>query len=115
MKGLAFERKSGILHKLLRAKMSSREVTRLLLAWSAGDDQALQELTPLVYRELHRLAHQCMQGERDGHTLQTSALVNEACLIPFGQRDLKPGRGGCASVSIELCGVASHQTMMVLY
>src|SRR5215471_2014835 len=56
---------------------ASDEVTQLLLAWNAGDDQALAQLTPLVYNELHRLAHRYMAGERTGHSLQTSALVNE--------------------------------------
>jgi RNA polymerase sigma factor (TIGR02999 family) len=55
-------------------------VTQLLLAWSAGDEKALSELTPLVYRELHNLARRYMAGERLGHTLQASALVNEAYL-----------------------------------
>lgn len=54
------------------------DVTRLLGAWRAGDEQALAELTPLVYRELHRLARSAMRGERPGHTLQTTALVHEA-------------------------------------
>jgi len=56
------------------------EVTQLLRAWSAGDEQALAKLMPLVYEELHRLARRYMAGERSGHTLQTSALVNEAYL-----------------------------------
>lgn len=56
---------------------SSGEVTQLLIAWREGDQSALEHLTPLVYRELHRLARRCMRRERDGHTLQTSALVNE--------------------------------------
>jgi RNA polymerase sigma-70 factor (ECF subfamily) len=55
-------------------------VTQLLQQWSHGDDSALSELTPLVYEELHRLAHHYMDGERPGHTLQTTALVNEAYL-----------------------------------
>jgi RNA polymerase sigma-70 factor, ECF subfamily len=55
-----------------------RDITRLLLAWNNGDEAALEELTPLVYAELHRLARRYMGGERSGHTLQTSALVNEA-------------------------------------
>ena len=54
------------------------ELTQLLRAWSEGDDQALEKLVPLVYTELHRLARHYMAGERAGHTLQTSALVNEA-------------------------------------
>lgn len=56
------------------------EVTRLLLAWSDGDQAALEKLVPLVYDELHRLAGHYMSGERPGHTLQTTALVNEAYL-----------------------------------
>ncbi len=59
---------------------SSKEVTQLLVDWSDGNREALDELMPLVYEELHRLAHQCMGRERAGHTLQSSALVNEAYL-----------------------------------
>ena len=59
---------------------SDHEVTRLLKAWSGGDEQALEELTPLVYRQLHQIAQRYMRGERSGHTLQTTALVNEAYL-----------------------------------
>src|SRR5438445_1405192 len=55
-------------------------VTQLLQQWSRGDNAALAELTPLVYDELRRLAHHYMEGERPGHTLQTTALVNEAYL-----------------------------------
>ena len=54
------------------------EVSELLRAWSDGDCGALDRLTPLVYDELHRLARRYMRGERPGHSLQTSALVNEA-------------------------------------
>lgn len=61
-------------------ELPAHEVTRLLQAWSEGDEGALQELMPLVYKELHRLARRYMAGERSGHTLQTSALVNEAYL-----------------------------------
>lgn len=56
----------------------SNDVTRLLQAWREGDAAALESLLPLVYDELHRLAHFYIAGERRGHTLQTSALVNEA-------------------------------------
>lgn len=59
---------------------SSHDVTLLLKAWSAGDDQALEKLTPLVYRQLHQIAKRYMGGERSGHMLQTTALVNEAYL-----------------------------------
>jgi len=57
---------------------SPKEITRLLAAWSDGDQSALDKLVPLVQSELHRLAHHYMGRERPGHTLQTSALVNEA-------------------------------------
>lgn len=60
--------------------MQGADVTRLLQAWRAGDAHARDALTPLVYRELQRLAHQAMRGERPGHTLQTTALVHEAFL-----------------------------------
>jgi RNA polymerase sigma-70 factor, ECF subfamily len=53
------------------------DVTALLQAWSAGDEAALERLTPLVYEELRRTAHRHMARERTGHTLQTTALVNE--------------------------------------
>jgi RNA polymerase sigma factor (TIGR02999 family) len=53
-------------------------ITQLLVAWKQGDQAALEQLTPLVYRELHRLAHGYLKGERQGHVLQTTALVNEA-------------------------------------
>jgi RNA polymerase sigma factor (TIGR02999 family) len=53
------------------------DVTLLLRAWGDGDEQALEKLTPLVYQELHRRAHWHMAREQDGHTLQTTALVNE--------------------------------------
>jgi len=59
---------------------SQHTVTQLLEQWSHGDDAALAELTPLVYDELRRLAHRHMSGERPDHTLQTTALVNEAYL-----------------------------------
>src|SRR5215831_12527208 len=60
--------------------MSSKsgEVTRLLHNWSSGDANALNELAPLVYEELHRLAGTFLRGERPGHTLQATALVHEA-------------------------------------
>jgi len=57
-----------------------REVTQLLAEWSSGDESALGELLPLIEKELHRLAHHYMSRERAGHTLQTTALINEAYL-----------------------------------
>jgi len=59
---------------------SPHEVTRLLRAWSDGDEAALARLAPLVEAELHRLAGSYLRRERPGHTLQTTALVNEAYL-----------------------------------
>jgi len=57
-----------------------QRVTELLAQWSNGDNAALAELTPLIYEELRRLAHHQMAGQRPDHTLQTTALVNEAYL-----------------------------------
>ena len=57
---------------------AAHEVTELLQDWSEGDESALERLIPLVYDELHRLAHQHMKRERPGQILQTSALINEA-------------------------------------
>jgi RNA polymerase sigma-70 factor (ECF subfamily) len=56
------------------------EITGLLVAWGGGDESALERLVPLVYDELRHLAHRYMSRERPGHTLQTTALVNEAYL-----------------------------------
>ena len=57
-----------------------RSVTELLTLWCSGDESALEQLTPLVHAELHRLARRQMRNERAGHTLQTTAVVNEAYL-----------------------------------
>jgi RNA polymerase sigma-70 factor (ECF subfamily) len=59
---------------------ATHEVTQLLKAWTGGDEQALEKLTPLVYRQLHQVAQRCMAGQRPDHTLQTTALVNEVYL-----------------------------------
>ncbi len=59
---------------------SPHEVTGLLRAWSAGDEEALRKLMPLVYQELHRAARRYMAGERSVHTLQPTALINEVYL-----------------------------------
>src|ERR1041385_1464617 len=64
------------------------DVTQLLVAWGNGDQAARDELMPLVYAELHRLAHRHIKKERPGHTLQTSALVNEAFVRLVDQRDV---------------------------
>ena len=62
------------------AMSTTHEVTRLLAEWAKGNEQALDDLTPLVYRELRRLAASCLRKERQGHTLQPTALVHEAYL-----------------------------------
>jgi RNA polymerase sigma-70 factor, ECF subfamily len=62
-------------------KPTPHELTKLLLAWSDGDKEALDRLIPLVYDELHRLAKNYMRKERAGHTLQTTALIHEAYLL----------------------------------
>ena len=63
-----------------REPPSKAEVTQLLKAWSEGDDAALEQLTPVVENELHRIAHRCMAREKPGHILQSAALVNEVYL-----------------------------------
>jgi len=65
---------------------ASQQVTGLLAAWREGDQSALERLLPLVEAELHRLAHRYMSKERRDHTLQTTALVNEAYLKLVDQR-----------------------------
>jgi len=59
---------------------TASDITQLLMAWSEGNETALEKLVPLVEAELHRLARRYLKGERPGHTLQTTALVNEAYL-----------------------------------
>ncbi|MCA1616736.1 MAG: sigma-70 family RNA polymerase sigma factor [Acidobacteria bacterium] len=63
-----------------------RELTQLLIDWGDGDKEAFERLTPLVYDELRRMAHAHMNRERAGHTLQTTALVNEAYVRLIDQR-----------------------------
>jgi len=67
-------------------EVPKHEITELLQAWRQGDEHALEKLTPQLYRELHRAARGCMARERGGHTLQTTALINELYLRLF---DLK--------------------------
>jgi RNA polymerase sigma factor (TIGR02999 family) len=67
----------------------SGDVSTLLHAWSEGDQHALARLTPIVYDELHRLARRYMRKERAGHSLQTSALVNEAYMRLVGYRHME--------------------------
>ncbi len=65
--------------------VSPQEITRLLAEWAGGDRAALDQLAPLVHAELRRIARRQMSGERHGHTLQATALVNEAYLRLAGQ------------------------------
>lgn len=68
---------------------SSHEVTQLLAAWGNGDQVARDQLMGVVYDELHRLAHRYMKRESPGHTLQTSALVNEAFVRLVDQKNVR--------------------------
>jgi len=65
------------------------EITQLLQVWGDGDNQALEKLTPLLYKELHRMAHRYMRQERSGHTLQTTALINEAYIRLMGWKNVR--------------------------
>ncbi|OLD27728.1 MAG: hypothetical protein AUJ04_03405 [Acidobacteria bacterium 13_1_40CM_3_55_6] len=67
----------------------SDKVTRLLLEWGDGNQQALEALVPLIYKELRNLAHNFLYRERPGHTLQTTALVHEAYLKLIDQNDAR--------------------------
>lgn len=67
----------------------SHDVTQLLERWRGGEKTALDELTPLVYAELRRLAHRYISHERPGHTLQTTALVNEAYVRLVDKKDIQ--------------------------
>lgn len=79
------------------------DVTELLVAWGAGQRAALDELVPLVYSELRRLAHRYMRGERRDHPLQTTALVNEAYLrLVDGQRVNWHGRTHFYAVAAQV-------------
>lgn len=78
------------------------EVTGLLVAWSQGDSQAYEKLVPLVYAELHRMAHRYMSRERPGHTLQTTALVGEAYLRLVDQKVHWQNRAHFFGIAAEL-------------
>lgn len=69
--------------------LSTPGLTELLSDWQQGDQTALDRLTPLVYDELRRIAHRYVQRERNGHTLETTALVNEAYLRLAGQKKIE--------------------------
>ena len=78
-------------------------ITKLLLAWNGGDQAALDRLMPLVHDELRRLAHRYMSGERSGHPLQTTALVNEAYVrLVDSSRERWQNRAHFFAVSAQL-------------
>ena len=78
------------------------DITRLLKAWQGGNAEALERLIPLVYDELRVLASRHMSRERPGHTLQTTALVNEAYLKLAGQRDDWQSRAHFFGIAAQL-------------
>jgi RNA polymerase sigma-70 factor, ECF subfamily len=84
----------GLKRKMIRSArtmmtLSTPGLTELLTDWQQGDQTALNRLTPLVYDELRRIAHRYVQRERNGHTLETTALVNEAYLRLAGQKKIE--------------------------
>jgi RNA polymerase sigma factor (TIGR02999 family) len=70
-------------------EVRTSEVTRLLHAWGQGDESALEQLVPLVYEQLHAAACRYMAGERQGHTLQATALIHETYLRLVNVRQIK--------------------------
>lgn len=80
---------SGTEKELGMTTLAADNLTGLLIEWRQGDKNALNKLTPLVYDELRRIAHRYVQRERNGHTLGTTALVNEAYLRLAGQKKIK--------------------------
>ena len=79
----------------------SSQVTRLLQLWSDGDKLALEELAPIVFQELHRLAHRYMSGEKKGHLLQTTALINEAYIRLTGLENLRVREGRVGALDLH--------------
>src|SRR5271154_1308044 len=92
----------------MRALTNSHEVSRLLTEWARGNRQALEDLTPLVYRELRQLAASYLRKESPGHTLQPTALVHEAYLRLVSQKS--PDWEGRS----HFFGVASHLMRQIL-
>ena len=85
------------------------EITQLLRSWSDGDQARWRSLMPLVYDELHRVARRYMSDERPGHTLQTTALVNEAYLRLVNSEEANWRRPGAF-----LCGVCAQMMRRIL-
>jgi RNA polymerase sigma-70 factor (ECF subfamily) len=93
------------------------QVSELLRAWSDGNRAALDSLTPIVYDELHRLARHYMKGERPGHSLQTTALVNEAYMRLVDYKSMKwQNRAHFFAVSAQLMRriLVDHAAMSAL-
>ena len=78
------------------------DITALLLAWRAGEDAAHERVFPLVYDELHRIAHRHLTREREGHTLDTTGLVHEAYLKLVGQRAVWNDRAHFYAIAAEV-------------
>lgn len=87
---------------------ASSPVTSLLMRWKSGDRAALEALIPIIYNELHRLARQQLRKERQNHTLQSTALVNEAYLRLIGQDS------GQLNSRTHFLGVAAHVMRQIL-
>jgi RNA polymerase sigma factor (TIGR02999 family) len=90
------------------SSVPQQPVTELLAKWKAGDKRALHALIPVMYDELHRLAHQILRGERHEHTLQSTALVNEAYLRLANQ---SPGQ---INDRAHFLGVTAHLMRQIL-
>jgi RNA polymerase sigma factor (TIGR02999 family) len=84
------------------SKGQPSQATMLLEGWRRGDQQALRDLIPLVYKELRRLAHYYLRAERQGHTLQSTALVHEAYLRLVGTQPVPQNRAHFISVASRL-------------
>ena len=91
---------------------STHQITELLQAWNRGDQQALEQLTPLVYAELHRAAKRCLARERNADTLQTTALINELYLKMV---DLKRVSWQNRAHFFALCARQMRRILMDLY
>lgn len=85
----SLERVRKMLESALMTTLSADDLTGLLIEWRQGDKAALDKLTPLVYDEMRRIAHRYVQHEHNGHTLQTTALVNEAYLRLASQQKIE--------------------------
>jgi hypothetical protein len=86
------------------------DVSQCWLPGAAATRDALEQLTPLVYRELHRLARGAMRGERPGHTLQTTALVHEAFIALAGARSTGPTAPTSSPLRRARCGASWSTT-----